>query len=94
MKWIKNTDKHPDAMLTFAIVAFAFVLIKFIVSGVTFSIGESVYSLGEIDASTVAAILTPTLGAYVARRHTDTKYKVPTVPPEDVLPDEDHGREA
>jgi hypothetical protein len=72
--WIKNTDGKPDAMLTFAAIAFAVVIFKFLLAGVSFKIKGQDVSAGQVDASTIAALLTPTLGAYVARRHSETKY--------------------
>lgn len=66
--WIKNpgTDKR-DTMLTLAIIGFVVVLIKTILSGVEIN----GVTFGTIDSGMIAAILTPTLGAYVARRYTD-----------------------
>jgi hypothetical protein len=61
--WIKNTSGHPDAMLSLATLATLTVLGKVIVNGV----------FGTIDATIIAATLTPTLGAYVARRHLPEK---------------------
>lgn len=72
--WIKNTDGHPDAMLTLSLLSFIFVLVKFVISGMSVTLGDASYSLGTIDAASIAAILTPVLGAYVGRRHTTAKY--------------------
>ena len=55
---------------------FVVVLIKFMMAGVTI-FG---FSAGEVDASMIAAILTPTLGAYVARRYTDKKHETEAQP--------------
>lgn len=70
--WIKNTDGKPDAVLTMTMMAFLTVLFKVLLSGV--SVG--VYVFGGIDAGTIAALLTPTLGAYVARKYTDSKVEI------------------
>lgn len=77
--WIKNTAGKEDAVLTMAFFAFAGVMVKFMLSGVSVSLsaGHS-FSFGTVDAGVIAAILTPTLGAYVARRHTEAKH--PTTP--------------
>jgi hypothetical protein len=66
--WLKHprTNKE-DTMLTLAVASTLVVLVKFIFSGVV--LGD--VSLGTIDAGVVAAILTPTLGSYVARKYTD-----------------------
>lgn len=72
--WIKNTSGKKDAMLTFALMGLLVVLTKTLASGFHFTIDESVYQFGAIDGTTVAAILTPTLGAYVSRRYTDRRH--------------------
>jgi hypothetical protein len=76
--WIKNSDGKPDAVLTMALVGFAIVLVKVLASGVTFAFQGVDYNMGSVDASTVAAILTPTLGSYVARKYTDKKFSKKT----------------
>lgn len=65
--WIKNTDGKEDAMLTMAFITLFVVLLKVALGGVV----VGVVSFGGIDSGTIAALLTPTLGAYVARRYTD-----------------------
>lgn len=73
--WLKNSEGEPDAMLTLAVIGFAVCLLKVLLGGIEFEIVEKhSWSLGSVDAATVAAILGPTLGAYVARRHTDKKF--------------------
>lgn len=75
MIWFKNTSGKHDSMLTFSVVGFAFVLLKVLAAGLTIHLGEGkTIDFGSIDGATIAAILTPTLGAYVARRYTDRKY--------------------
>lgn len=64
-----NSKGSPDAMLTLGVISLGVVLVKFFLSEV--SIGPLVF--GQLDGLVVAAILTPTLGAYVARRYSDTK---------------------
>lgn len=74
MTWmLKNSIGRPDAMLTVAICSTAVVLIKVLVSGVVY--GQ--FHAGVIDGGLVAATLTPTLGAYVARRWHGTKSEAP-----------------
>ena len=70
--WIKKSDGTPDASLTIAMVTMAVVLIKVLLAGA--AIGP--FSFGSIDAGVIAALLTPTLGAYVARRYTDANAPV------------------
>jgi hypothetical protein len=67
MTWIKNTSGKPDAILTLSMITLGVVLIKFFLSEVAF--GRLVF--GSIDGGTIAALLTPTLGSYCARRWTD-----------------------
>jgi len=72
--WIKNTSGQPDAMLTFSAIAFAVVIAKMLFSGEALTIKGHDVNFGTADAAAIAALLTPTLGAYVARRHSDVKY--------------------
>lgn len=67
MKWIENTKGKPDAMLSLGVVSLAVILAKFALSEM--SIGPIMF--GQLDGMVIASILTPTLGAYVARRHSD-----------------------
>lgn len=70
--WIKHPrSDQEDTMLTVAIASVAVVLFKFLISGVT--LGTT--NLGTIDGLTIAAVLTPTLGAYVARKYKDSPDK-------------------
>jgi hypothetical protein len=90
MFWmLKNSSGKKDAVLTMAVVGFAFCVFKMLLAGVTLQLGGREISFGTIDASTIAAILTPTLGSYVARRYTDRKYSGDAVPEtETVRPEE------
>lgn len=67
--WLTNpgTEK-PDTMLTLGVYALGVVLLKFLGSEMTFG----PITFGNLDGAVVAAILTPTLSAYVVRRYTDT----------------------
>lgn len=71
MKWIKNTSGKPDAMLTFACGGFVVVMFKVLFDGVSITLGGHPIGFGTIDASSIAAVLTPILGAYVGRKWTD-----------------------
>lgn len=74
MIWIKNTSGRKDAILTMAWFGFLVVLLKVLLSGVTMEISGKNFVFGTIDGAVIAAILTPTLGAYVSRRYTETRY--------------------
>jgi hypothetical protein len=71
--WIKNTKGNRDAVLTFATIGFLSVILKVLFGGSVFEICGYTLNFGPIDATTIGAILTPTLGAYVARRWNDHK---------------------
>jgi len=72
--WMTNTSGKKDAVLTMAFIGFILVVIKVLLAGSTIIWNGDTISFGEIDAPTIGAILTPTLGAYCARRFTDKKY--------------------
>jgi len=69
--WLKNSKGAPDAMLTCCVMTLGVVLVKVALNGVS-ALGVE---FGSIDAGLVGALLTPTLGAYVARKWTDTPRK-------------------
>lgn len=70
--WIRNTDGEKDATLTFALWAVLCVMFKFVAAGATLTIGAKTFAAGAApDGGVIAALLMPTLGAYVARRHTE-----------------------
>lgn len=89
MRWIRNTAGQPDAILTFACVGFLIVIVKVLIAGVKLSIFGHDVHLGDIDGGVIAALLTPTLGAYVARRYTDKKFGPDGIPgtDDDILED-------
>jgi len=63
---LKNSAGKADAMLTFSAGAVAVCIVKVGLAGVVafgFTFGPAP------DATVIAALLTPTLGAYVARRN-------------------------
>lgn len=68
MKWIKNSQGNEDATLTLGVVSLGVILLKFLFSEMSFG---SV-AFGQLDGMVVASILTPTLGAYCARRYSDS----------------------
>lgn len=80
LRWIRNTDGKPDAVLTMAFMGFIVVLLKVLIGETTFDLGDHTYTFGGIDATVVGALLTPTLGAYVTRRWTEKRYAQESVP--------------
>lgn len=73
IKWMKNSNGKRDFVMTMTFVGFCVVLLKVLFSGSSITVGGFSYDFGSIDSGIIAAILTPTLGAYVARRYTDKK---------------------
>ena len=63
-----NSKGSPDAMLTLGVISLGVILLKFMLSEMSFG---SV-AFGNLDGMVIAAILTPTLGAYCSRRYMDT----------------------
>lgn len=73
--WINNTDGQPDAVLTMTLMGFLAILGKFLLSNVSLTLAsDHIINFGSVDAMSIAAVLTPTLGAYCARRYTDKKF--------------------
>lgn len=69
--------KHPrsgkkDTMLSLSVYAFFVCLFKFLMNGVSFTIFDYIIDFGTVDATLIAALLTPTLVAYSARKYTDS----------------------
>ena len=70
--FIKNPKTGAgDSMLTMAILSMLVVLGKVLLNGVTITIMAKTINFGTIDAGLAAAVITPILTAYVARKHTD-----------------------
>lgn len=75
MYWIKNTSGKPDAMLTFAFLAFSVVTLNVLLA--TFgSISYNGFDItfASMEAASMTAYLAATFTAYVTRRWTDRKY--------------------
>ena len=76
MYWIKNTAGKPDAMLTFAFLAFSVVTLNILLA--TFgriSYSDMEINFASMDAAAMTAYLAATFTAYVTRRWTDKKYE-------------------
>lgn len=72
--WFKDPNGKASTTLSFAIVAFWVVVFKVIFGGMSFTFGRQTFQIIAIDPGMVAALLTPTLGAYVARKYTDARF--------------------
>jgi hypothetical protein len=86
--WLSNTSGNKDAVLTMTVVGFAVILIKFLLAGIVLHFGDRSIEFAATDAASIGALLTPTLGAYVARRYTDRKYAQQAQPVPDAKPSE------
>jgi hypothetical protein len=75
--WIKNSKGQRDAVLTFTLVGFVVCMLKVLFGGSVFVVYGYTLNFGPIDATTIGAILGPTLGSYVARRWNDGKSTKP-----------------
>jgi uncharacterized YccA/Bax inhibitor family protein len=72
--WIKDPDSgRLDVIETLALYTLVIVLAKFMVSEMSF--GPIVF--GAIDGGTIAALLTPTLGALTFKKHSENLTKGP-----------------
>ncbi|HEU5118692.1 MAG TPA: hypothetical protein VFT74_19010 [Isosphaeraceae bacterium] len=66
--FITDTSGNKSLTATLAVVGFFVTMLKLLLSGASISIGSFSYSFGNIDAAMIAAVLTPVLGTYTARR--------------------------
>ena len=68
--WIKhpNSQKY-SATLTFSVYALVICLFKFLMNGVVIEVIEKrTINFGTVDATLIAAVLTPTLISYVSKK--------------------------
>lgn len=72
-RWFKNGDGKEDAVLTMAWLGFLVIVFRILVSGLKISVWGQNLEFSTIDAGTIAAVLTPTLGAYVAHQYNALK---------------------
>lgn len=75
MKWIKNTDGKESASLTMVLIAFFIVMLHMVASIFVNPFG---IAIAPFDASGSMMVLSPLLGLYFGRRHTDSKEKLLT----------------
>tara|TARA_A100001011_G_C13715996_1_gene597551 strand:+ start:33 stop:299 length:267 start_codon:yes stop_codon:yes gene_type:complete len=77
MYWIKNTSGKPDAMLTFAFLAFSVVTLNILLATFgSISYNNFDITFASMDAATMTAYLAATFTAYVTRRWTDKRYDI------------------
>lgn len=76
MKWINNSSGKPDAMLTFAFIAFCVVTINMILwSFSPYTIFGKIIIVKLFDQTVSTAYLAATFGSYVGRKYTDRRFK-------------------
>jgi hypothetical protein len=67
--WINHPrTQNPSATLTFSVYSLIICLGKFLLNGVEIHIMDKAFNFGTVDASLIAAILTPTLLSYVSKK--------------------------
>lgn len=73
--WLNSPDGKPDAVLTFSAVAFATVIFKLLFAGLSLPVSWKIgWTVQPIDATTIGAILSPTLLAYVSNKYVNLNY--------------------
>lgn len=72
--WISHPDdQKKSATLTFSVYSLAICLGKFLMNGVTIEVMGKTFNFGTVDATLIAAILTPTLLSYVSKKFVPNK---------------------
>ena len=69
MRWFKNGDGKEDAVLSMTWLGFLVIITRVAVGGLTINAFGQSLAFPQVDSGLVAAILTPTLGAYVAHQY-------------------------
>ncbi len=73
--WLRNPEGKPDAVLTFATAAVVVVLGKLLFAGADLSWAPHfTFKIQAIDATAIAAVFLPTLGAYVSNKYVNLNY--------------------
>lgn len=78
--FMKDSNGKKSFTVTVSVITFAVVMLKVLVGGTSFNIGDVSVAFGNIGSDEIIALLGPTLGAYSFRRYTDSRY--PTNPDE------------
>jgi len=71
--WFQNGDGHADPVLTMAWVGFIVIIFRVLVSGLKIHVFNQSLEFSPVDSGLVAALLTPTLGAYVGNHYNNMK---------------------
>jgi hypothetical protein len=74
MMFLTNSDGKKSMTVTLSIVAFVVVMVKLLLNNSAIQIGGFAYAFGSIDATEIAAVLSPILGTYAFRRYTDMRF--------------------
>jgi len=69
--FIKDSSGNRSLTATLAVISFAVVMLKVLLSGASVALAGASYSFGTIDGLTIGAIFGPILGTYTARRWGD-----------------------
>lgn len=72
--YLNDSDGKKSLTATLSIIAFVIVMIKVLLNNTALQFGSFSYSFGSMDATEIAAILSPILGTYAFRRYTDKRY--------------------
>lgn len=76
MTWIKNSSGEPDAMLSFATIAFIMVTLNLLLATLgEITIAGTTLHFQAMDTSVMSVYLGATLTAYVSRKWTDKHYE-------------------
>jgi hypothetical protein len=72
--YMKDSDGKKSFTVTISVITFVVVMLKVLFGGISFTVGDTSISFGNIGSDEIAALLAPTLMAYSFRRYTDTRY--------------------
>lgn len=72
--YMKDSDGKKSFTVTISIITFVVVMFKVLVGGTAFNVGNVSIAFGNIGSDEIAALLGPTLFAYIARKYTDIRY--------------------
>jgi hypothetical protein len=73
IRWIKSGDGHEDPVLTMAWIGFIVIIFRVAVNELTIKLWGQTLTFAKIDPIVIAAVLGPTLGAYVANHYNNMK---------------------
>lgn len=90
---LKDSKGNKSLTATLSIVGFIIVMLKFLLSGAQIDVAGFSYSFGTIDSLSIAAILTPILGTYAYRRHTEAVHGSTPVDETMIVGEEERNRD-